>query len=134
MCAAYTARVYGLPRQVFNQTRNLSVLRAVAASAALARLLRCAAADERRARLRQGLAEGPPVLAAVLAHLDAGRQWARPGGLAAAVAAAAAEVCPPRCPLPLTGPARGRRSAWRHSQGIAMRSAAKGPARVSDLL
>ena len=42
--------------------------------------------------LGQSLAEGPPVLAAVLAHLDAGHHWARPGGLVAAIAAAAAEV------------------------------------------
>lgn len=42
--------------------------------------------------LAQSLAEGPPVLAAVLAHLDVGHHWARPGGLVAAIAAAAAEV------------------------------------------
>lgn len=42
--------------------------------------------------LGQSLAEGPPVLAAVLAHLDAGHHWARPGGSVAAIAAAAAQV------------------------------------------
>lgn len=42
--------------------------------------------------LEQSLAEGPPVLAAVLARLDVGRHWARPGGLVGAIAAVASEV------------------------------------------
>ena len=109
---------------------HLSVLHAVAAPAALARQPPARRRADGAARAWQGLAEGPPVLAAVLAHLDAGQQWARPGGLAAAVAAAAAEVPPPRCPLPLANSARGWRSARRRLQGRAALSAARGPARV----
>lgn len=44
-------------------------------------------------RAAQSLAEGPPVLAACLAHLDAGGHWARSDGPVAAFTAAAAEVC-----------------------------------------
>ena len=55
----------------------------------------------------QSLAEGPPMLAAVLAHLDAGHHWARPGGLVGAIAAVAAEVTQPRAKFLLLSRAAG---------------------------